>query len=133
MLVVSDWLKWMPTLVPFSKTFCDKANFSIPATGDVLFKIICTPLVPLTPNGLMPDQTGSVLERASFQLNGTLVPTLGSRIHHFNPGFSIGGAGMSAFHDDDSPSSCPVSLSYIMMWNWSPRGTALRASGALIT
>src|SRR5437588_12960561 len=78
----------------------------------------------------MPDQTGSMLERESFQLKGTLVPTLGSKTHHFNIGFSNERAGMSDFHEVDSPKSCPVNLSYMPMWNWSTRGTALSASGA---
>ena len=81
----------------------------------------------------MPDQTGSTLEKESFQLKGTLVPTLGSKTHHFNIGFSNERAGMSDFHEVDSPKSCPVNLSYMTMWNWSPRGTALSASGAVIT
>jgi hypothetical protein len=80
----------------------------------------------------MPDRSELVLERENFQLKGTLVPTLESRTHHFNPGFSKEGAGMSDFNEVDSPSSCPVNLSYITMWNWFPRGTALNASGALI-
>src|SRR5437660_12920755 len=80
----------------------------------------------------MPDQTGSMLERESFQLKGTLVPTLGSKTHHFSAGFFNDGAGMSDFHEVDSPNSCPVNLSYITMCNRSPRGTAIKATGALI-
>ena len=33
--VVSDWLKWMPTFVALSKTFCDSAKLSTPDRGEV--------------------------------------------------------------------------------------------------
>src|SRR2546428_761974 len=73
-------------------------------------------------SGVMPDHTGSVFVRESFQSKGTLVPTLGSRTHHFNLGFGKGGAGMSDFHDGDSPSNCPVNL----IITWGPGWVDLR-------